>query len=56
MPKLRFTVRRMMLLVLGMALPEAVAAAKAFVGEAIERGREVKLGTGDGPLIQAKLR
>jgi hydroxymethylpyrimidine/phosphomethylpyrimidine kinase len=42
--------------VLGMALPEAVAAAKAFVGEAIERGREVKLGTGDGPLIQAKLR
>jgi len=42
--------------VLGMALPEAVAAAKAFVGEAIERGREVKLGIGDGPLIQAKLR
>ncbi len=42
--------------VLGMALPEAVAAAKAFVGEAIERGREVKLGTGEGPLIQAKLR
>ena len=42
--------------VLGMALPEAVAAAKAFVGEAIERGREVKLGMGDGPLIQAKLR
>ena len=41
--------------VLGMALPEAVAAAKAFVGEAIERGREVKLGMGDGPLIQAKL-
>ena len=42
--------------VLGMALPEAVAAAKAFVGEAIERAREVELGTGDGPLIQAKLR
>jgi hydroxymethylpyrimidine/phosphomethylpyrimidine kinase len=42
--------------VLGMALPEAVAAAKAFVAEAIERGREVELGTGDGPLIQAKLR
>ena len=42
--------------VLGMALPEAVAAAKAFVGEAIGRGRKVKLGTGDGPLIQAKLR
>jgi hydroxymethylpyrimidine/phosphomethylpyrimidine kinase len=42
--------------VLGMALPEAVAAAKAFVSEAIERGREVTLGAGDGPLIQAKLR
>jgi hydroxymethylpyrimidine/phosphomethylpyrimidine kinase len=42
--------------VLGMALPEAVAAAKAFVGEAIERGRWVKLGGGSGPLIQAKLR
>jgi hydroxymethylpyrimidine/phosphomethylpyrimidine kinase len=42
--------------VLGMALPEAMAAAKAFVGEAIERGRRLKLGAGDGPLIQAKLR
>jgi hydroxymethylpyrimidine/phosphomethylpyrimidine kinase len=42
--------------VLGMALPEAAAAAKTFVGEAIERGRGVKLGMGDGPLIQAKLR
>jgi hydroxymethylpyrimidine/phosphomethylpyrimidine kinase len=42
--------------VLGMALPEAVATAKAFVGEAIERGRRVTLGGGDGPLIQAKLR
>jgi len=42
--------------VLGMALPEAVAAAKTFVGEAIERGRGVKLGAGAGPLIQAKLR
>jgi hydroxymethylpyrimidine/phosphomethylpyrimidine kinase len=42
--------------VLGTALPEAVAAAKSFVAEAIERGREVKLGTGGGPLIQAKLR
>jgi hydroxymethylpyrimidine/phosphomethylpyrimidine kinase len=42
--------------VLGMALPEAVAAAKRFVGEAIERGRRVKLGAGDGPLIQAELR
>jgi hydroxymethylpyrimidine/phosphomethylpyrimidine kinase len=43
-------------IVLGMALPEAVAAAKAFVGAAIERGRRVKLGAGPGPLIQAKLR
>jgi hydroxymethylpyrimidine/phosphomethylpyrimidine kinase len=42
--------------VLGMALPEAVAAAKTFVSEAIERGRRVTLGAGDGPLIQAKLR
>jgi hydroxymethylpyrimidine/phosphomethylpyrimidine kinase len=42
--------------VLGMALPEAAAAAKTFVGEAIERGRGVKLGAGDGPVIQAKLR
>ncbi len=42
--------------VLGMALQEAVAAAKSFVAQAIERGREVKLGTGCGPLIQAKLR
>jgi hydroxymethylpyrimidine/phosphomethylpyrimidine kinase len=42
--------------VLGMGLPEAVAAAKTFVGEAIERGREVQLGTGHGPLIQVKLR
>ncbi len=42
--------------VLGTALPEAVAAAKSFVTQAIERGREVKLGTGGGPLIHAKLR
>ncbi|HEX9170701.1 MAG TPA: bifunctional hydroxymethylpyrimidine kinase/phosphomethylpyrimidine kinase [Roseiarcus sp.] len=42
--------------VLGMALPKAMTTAKAFVGEAIERGREVTLGAGDGPLIQAKLR
>jgi hydroxymethylpyrimidine/phosphomethylpyrimidine kinase len=42
--------------VLGMALPEAVAAAKAFVTEAIERGRRIKLGAGDGPVIQAKPR
>jgi hydroxymethylpyrimidine/phosphomethylpyrimidine kinase len=43
-------------LVLGMALPEAAAAAKTFVGEAIERGRRIRLGAGEGPLIQAKLR
>jgi hydroxymethylpyrimidine/phosphomethylpyrimidine kinase len=42
--------------VLGMALPEAVTAAKAFVSEAIERGRRIKLGAGDGPVIQVKLR
>ncbi len=41
--------------VLGMALAEAVAAAKAFVGEAIERGRRVQLGGGAGPLVQARL-
>ena len=41
--------------VLGAPLPEAVAAAKAFVGDAIERGRRVTLGTGAGPLIQARL-
>ena len=41
---------------LGMALPEAVASAKAFVCEAIERGRRVTLGAGPGPLIQTKLR
>jgi hydroxymethylpyrimidine/phosphomethylpyrimidine kinase len=40
--------------VLGMALAEAVAAAKAFVCEAIERGRRVQLGAGSGPLIQAR--
>jgi hydroxymethylpyrimidine/phosphomethylpyrimidine kinase len=42
--------------VLGMGAPEGVAAAKMFVGEAIERGRAVELGGGDGPLIQAELR
>jgi hydroxymethylpyrimidine/phosphomethylpyrimidine kinase len=42
--------------VLGMTLPEAVASAKAFVSEAIERGRRVTLGAGPGPLIQASLR
>jgi hydroxymethylpyrimidine/phosphomethylpyrimidine kinase len=40
----------------GMALTEAVAAAKTFVGEAIVRGRQATLGAGAGPLIQAKLR
>ena len=42
--------------VLGVPLPEAVAAAKAFVRESIERGREVRLGGGVGPLIQTGLR
>jgi hydroxymethylpyrimidine/phosphomethylpyrimidine kinase len=41
--------------VLGAPLPEAVAAAKAFVREAIERGRDVALGAGVGPLIQTGL-
>jgi hydroxymethylpyrimidine/phosphomethylpyrimidine kinase len=43
-------------IVLGLALPDAVATAKAFVRESIERGREVRLGAGAGPLIQTKLR
>ncbi|HZZ60172.1 MAG TPA: hydroxymethylpyrimidine/phosphomethylpyrimidine kinase [Roseiarcus sp.] len=42
--------------VLGKPLWEAVAAAKAFVGEAIEAGRSLSLGVGPGPLIQTKLR
>jgi hydroxymethylpyrimidine/phosphomethylpyrimidine kinase len=42
--------------VLGMALPEAVRLAKAFVSEAIERGRDVTLGGGAGPLLQTSLR
>jgi hydroxymethylpyrimidine/phosphomethylpyrimidine kinase len=42
--------------VLGISLPEAVAAAKAFVGQSIERGRRLTLGAGVGPLIQASLR
>ena len=41
---------------LGADLPEAVAAAKAFVDAAIERGRDVKLGEGPGPLIQIPIR
>ena len=43
-------------IVLGAPLPEAVAAAKAFVREAIERGQDVTLGAGAGPLIQIALR
>ena len=42
--------------VLGASLPQAVAAAKDFVRLAIERGRDVTLGGGVGPLIQAALR
>ena len=38
--------------VLGASLPEAVASAKAFVRQSIERGRGVTLGAGAGPLIQ----
>ena len=43
-------------IVLGAPLPEAVASAKAFVRVAIERGRDVALGSGVGPLIQTELR
>jgi hydroxymethylpyrimidine/phosphomethylpyrimidine kinase len=43
-------------IVLGAPLLEAVAAAKAFVCQAIERGRDVTLGAGVGPLIQIGLR
>jgi hydroxymethylpyrimidine/phosphomethylpyrimidine kinase len=43
-------------IVLGAALPDAVASAKAFVRQAIERGRDVELGGGAGPLIQTELR
>ena len=41
---------------LGKPLLEAVAAAKTFVGGAIEAGRGLALGAGPGPLIQMKLR
>ena len=41
--------------VLGMPLAEAVARAKAFVGEAIARGRGLRLGAGPGPLAQLPL-
>ena len=43
-------------IVLGLALPEAVAAAKAFVRQAIAHGQDVVLGGGAGPLIQTALR
>jgi hydroxymethylpyrimidine/phosphomethylpyrimidine kinase len=41
---------------LGIALPEAVAAAKAFVRQSIARGGGLVLGAGAGPLIQTELR
>jgi len=41
---------------LGADLAESVAAAKDFVRAAIERGRDVKLGDGPGPLIQISIR
>ena len=40
---------------LGLTLPDAVAAAKAFVRAAIERGAMVRLGRGPGPLLQSPL-
>ena len=43
-------------IVLGAPLPQAVAAARAFVRQAIERGQNVTLGAGAGPLIQGPLR
>jgi hydroxymethylpyrimidine/phosphomethylpyrimidine kinase len=43
-------------IVLGAPLPEAVASAKTFVCQAIERGQDVTLGAGAGPLIQIGLR
>jgi hydroxymethylpyrimidine/phosphomethylpyrimidine kinase len=43
-------------IVLGAPLPDAVAAAKAFVRQAIERSQNVTLGAGAGPLIQTALR
>jgi len=42
-------------IVLGASLAEAVARAKDFVRAAIERGREVKLGGGAGPLLTLAL-
>jgi hydroxymethylpyrimidine/phosphomethylpyrimidine kinase len=43
-------------IVLGAPLPEAVAEAKTFVRRSIERGQDVTLGAGAGPLIQTELR
>ncbi len=43
-------------IVLGLPLLEAVAAAKAFVRQAITLGQDVTLGRGAGPLIQTELR
>jgi hydroxymethylpyrimidine/phosphomethylpyrimidine kinase len=43
-------------IVLGAPLPEAVAEAKTFVRRSIERGQDVTLGAGTGPLIQTELR
>jgi hydroxymethylpyrimidine/phosphomethylpyrimidine kinase len=43
-------------IVLGVPLPQAVAAAKTFVRRSIERGQDVRLGAGAGPLIQTELR
>jgi hydroxymethylpyrimidine/phosphomethylpyrimidine kinase len=42
-------------IVLAASLPEAVGEAKTFVRQAIERGRDVTLGAGAGPLIQSEL-
>ena len=42
-------------IVLKVALPEAVASAKTFVRRSIERGQDVTLGAGAGPLIQTEL-
>ena len=43
-------------IVLGAPLLEAVAEAKTFVRRSIERGQDVTLGAGAGPLIQTELR
>jgi hydroxymethylpyrimidine/phosphomethylpyrimidine kinase len=43
-------------IVLGASLPEAVQEAKVFVRRSIERGQDVTLGAGAGPLIQTDLR